>query len=143
MKGQHPAPLDGVDQGAAQDDGEVGERGHDHEADDRGVQSVGGQDPGQDEDGDTGQRRDGDAGEACAGRHRQWVGHLVRAVRQTFAPEAVLHQPEGHPDGRESEAPVEAELGLQEPGEQRTDQGTQGDAEVEQREAGVPARVVA
>ena len=61
---------------------------------------------------------------------------------QVLATEGVLHQAERHADRGEAEAEVEAPLLLQQAGEQRTEQGAEVDAHVEDREAGVAALVV-
>ena len=60
-----------------------------------------------------------------------------------LAHEHVLDQADGHADGGEAEAPVEALHVPQQAGEQRAEQGADVDAHVEDGETGVAARVLA
>ena len=64
------------------------------------------------------------------------------AVLAQVAPERdVPRQPQCHTDGGGPEPVVEAEVSLQQAGDQRTDERAEVDAEVEQREAAVAARI--
>ena len=64
------------------------------------------------------------------------------AVLAEVAPEHhVLRQAQRHPDGGRAEAPVEADAGLQQAGDQRADERAQVDAEIEQGEAAVGAGI--
>ena len=73
---------------------------------------------------------------------RQRVGDVVGLLREVLAGEGVLRQADRHAECRGGEAPVEAGLLLQQPGQQRAEQGADVDAHVEQREARIAARVV-
>ncbi len=67
---------------------------------------------------------------------------MAGLLRQRLPADGVLRQADRHAEGGEAEADVEAPLLLQQPGQQRTEQGTDVDAHVEDREPGVAAFVV-
>ena len=93
-----------------------------------------------DDQGDDG-GQPGGVPDAPAGRQR--VGDVVRPSGRLLAAEGVLHQARRPcPSAASAEADVEAPLLLQQAGEQRSDEGADVDAHVEQREAGVTALVV-
>ena len=56
--------------------------------------------------------------------------------------EHVLREAERHPDRRRPEPPVEADPGLKQAGDQRADERTEVDAQIEQREAAVASWVI-
>ena len=87
-------------------------------------------------------RDDGDTDDPtdCAAGQRVRDGAPVVAE---IAPEDdVLREAQRHPDGCGAEPPVEADAGLQQAGDQRSDERAEVDAQVEKGEAAVATRVV-
>ena len=67
---------------------------------------------------------------------------MTAVIAEVLAEEDVLREAECHADRGGAEAPVEADPGLQQAGDQRPDERAEVDAEIEQRESAVTARVV-
>ncbi len=139
---EHARAVGGVDPLRGEDHGEVGDRraeGHDDD-DDREV--VGPDEPHEHEEGEHDEPGDADADEQQPAVLRQGVGDDAGCRRQRLAAERVLDQAQGHADRRGAEAPVEADRGLQRTRDDRTEERAEVDAEIEQRESGIPSHVI-
>src|SRR5258705_2294908 len=62
---------------------------------------------------------------------RQRIWHRAAMGAQAAPERDVLHQSQRHADRRSAEAVVESGVGLQQAGDQRADEGTESDAEIE------------
>ena len=85
---------------------------------------------------------DREADEQPVARPRQRVAHHPRLCREVLASEGVLQQADPHADRGDREAPVEAEGRLQQARQDGAEERAEVDAEVEQREARIAARVL-
>ena len=72
---------------------------------------------------------------------RQWVRHRAAIRIQVAVGRDVLGEAQCHADRGGTESVVEPGLGLQQPGDQRSDEGTEIDTEVKQGDATVAARI--
>lgn len=127
---------------AGQNDGEIDDCREDRQPD-HDVRHV----PGGD---DAGGRKDcdDDDGQYCSAHNpqpeigRERIRWCLAYVAELLAVDRVLRETEEHSDRSQTETPMEAVPGLHEAGEQRSDEGTEIDTHVEERESGVAAVVV-